>query len=139
MKTYIADASVILKWVLPMDDEPNSDLALQLRDDAIARRVLLKVPSLWLYEVGNTVCRLLPKQSQKILSMLSDLNLTESPPTAAWLKKACELTEKYTVTFYDAAYHALAFVEKGTLITADDKYLNKTIEAGHILALSKYS
>ena len=35
-----------------------------------------------------------------------------------WLKKALALTREYGVTFYDAAYHALALTERGVFLTA---------------------
>ena len=50
----IPDASVLLKWVLPGDDEQDGDAALSLRAEAVSGSVELVVPQLWLYEVGNT-------------------------------------------------------------------------------------
>ena len=51
------DASVPLKWVLPGDDEQDTEAALALRDDAAAGNLDLVVPQLWIYEVGNTLVR----------------------------------------------------------------------------------
>ena len=47
------DASVLLKWVLPGDDEQDGGAALSLRDEAVAGAVELVVPQLWLYEGGQ--------------------------------------------------------------------------------------
>ncbi|MYB32114.1 MAG: type II toxin-antitoxin system VapC family toxin, partial [Acidobacteria bacterium] len=51
------DASVLLKWVLPAEDEQDTDAALALRDEAAAGILDLIVPQLWIYEVGNTLAR----------------------------------------------------------------------------------
>jgi hypothetical protein len=53
----VSDASVILKWLLQMDDEPDTGKALLLRDAIIDEHVRVIVPTLWLFEVGNTVTR----------------------------------------------------------------------------------
>ena len=42
------------------------------------------------------------------------------------------------MTFYDAAYHALALVEHGTFVTADGKYFTKAKKAGAIALLSDF-
>ncbi len=44
----VPDASVILKWVLPSDDEPDADKALVLRDAILEEDVRALVPALWL-------------------------------------------------------------------------------------------
>jgi predicted nucleic acid-binding protein len=136
VKVIVPDASVILKWVLPTEQENDSEVALELRDRAIEKKIQIIVPGLWLYEVGNTLCRLIPKRSHEILQNLIAFGLKEAPMTLPWLKKIHELTQKHAVTFYDAAYHALAIIEKGTFVTADLKYLAKTKESGHIKSLA---
>ena len=42
----IPDASVLLKWVLPGDDEQDGDAALSLRDEAVSGSVELVVSQL---------------------------------------------------------------------------------------------
>jgi hypothetical protein len=39
---------------------------------------------------------------------------------------------EHGVTFYDAAYHALAIVKDGTMVTADRRYVRKCARAGHV-------
>jgi len=47
--------------------------------------------------------------------------------------------KKYTkISFYDAAYHALALNTGGTFITADKKYYEKTKSEGNIMLLKNY-
>lgn len=120
MKMVVPDASVILKWVLPdPKGEQDVEQALYLRDSAVNGKISIKVPSLWLYEVGNTLTRRFADRSQELLEALMDFNLDESGVDAEWLGQAIALTRRYNVTFYDAAYHALALAEKGVFVTAD--------------------
>ena len=57
------DPSVLLRWVLPGDDEQDTDAALALRDEATAGTLDLVVPQLWIYEVGNTPAGRFPDAS----------------------------------------------------------------------------
>ena len=140
MRVVVPDASVILKWVLP-DPAGEDDLeaALRLRDAATSRKIRLRVPSLWLYEAGNTLARRFPKRAAETLRLLVAFNLEESIPDNRWLAQAIELTQRYGVTFYDAAYHALALVEKGVFVTADQKYVRRAGKAGRVVTLKEWS
>ena len=66
------DASVLLKWVLPGDDERDTEAALALRDEAVAGAIELVVPQLWVYEVGNTLARRFADQADELLASLGD-------------------------------------------------------------------
>ena len=113
----IPDASVLLKWVLPGDDEQDGDAALFLRDEAVAGAVELVVPQLWLYEVGNTLARRFPDQAGELLASLADFGLTEARLDLRWRTQAVSLAVAYEVAFYDAAYHAVALVHGGVFVT----------------------
>ena len=73
----VPDASVLLKWVLPSDDEPDVDKALLLRAAILNDAVRAIVPPLWLYEVGNTVARRFPAHASAWLTSLIKFGLTE--------------------------------------------------------------
>ena len=140
MRVVVPDASVILKWVLPNPaGEDDLEAALRLRDAATSRKIRLRVPSLWLYEAGNTLTRRFPKRAVEALRLLVAFNLEESMPNDRWLAQAIELTQRYGVTFYDAAYHALALVEKGVFVTADQKYVRRADKAGCVVTLKEWS
>ena len=47
------------------------------------------------------------------LTALMKFGLTEEAPSEVWLAAALELTRSYEVSFYDAAYHALAITSRG--------------------------
>lgn len=134
----VPDASVLLKWVLPSDGEPDADKALRLRAAILDDTVHAILPPLWIYEVGNTVARRFPAHAQAWLSALLRFGLEEMPPSQAWLAKSLELTGRHEVSFYDAAYHALALLHKGVFVTADAKYVIRAAESGSIVTLSEW-
>jgi predicted nucleic acid-binding protein len=135
----VPDASVLLKWVLPSDDEPDVNKALLLRTAIQNDAVRAIVPALWLYEVSNTVARRFPAHASAWLSSLMKFSLREAMPSEAWLAAALELTRAYEVSFYDAAYHALAITRKGVFITADVRYVNRMAGEGTVVALSEWN
>jgi len=138
LKVIVPDASVLLKWVLPAAGEHDAEAALQLRDLATQGKIILKAPSLWVYEVGNTLTRRFPGHAQPLLDALIEFNLAEGERTSRWFEQVIELTRKYRVTFYDAAYHALALVEGGIFVTADRAYLHRAQKAGAVVALQEW-
>jgi predicted nucleic acid-binding protein len=134
----VPDASVLLKWVLPSDDEPDADKALLLRTAIRDETVHALLPALWLYEVGNTIARRFPMHASGWLSALMKFGLEEASPSQPWLAKTLELTRGYEVSFYDAAYHALAIIHKGLFVTADSRYVNRVTGPGSVIVLSEW-
>ncbi|HLN48261.1 MAG TPA: type II toxin-antitoxin system VapC family toxin [Steroidobacteraceae bacterium] len=135
----VSDASVLLKRVLPSDDEPDADKALLLRSAIVEEAVRVLAPGLWFYEVGNTIARRFPAHAPAWLSALLNFGLEVSPPSQPWLTKALELTTRYQVSFYDAAYHALALVHDGLFVTADRRYADRVTEPGSVVVLRAWS
>lgn len=132
------DASVLLKWVLPGEDEQDTDEALALRDEAVAGRLDLVVPQLWIYEVGNTLARRFPNEAGELLATLADFGLTEAGLDARWRSRAVALCVTYGVVFYDAAYHAVALGLGGVFVTADERYVRRASGAGGISSLRRW-
>ena len=129
------DASVLLKWVLPGDDEQDTDAALALRDEAAAGTLGLVVPQLWIYEVGNTLARRFPDDADELLASLTDFGLTEAKLDARWRARAVSLSVRYGVAFHDAAYHAVALGLRGVFVTADERYVRRASGAGGVSSL----
>ena len=138
-RVVVPDASVILKWVLPSADEPDLEQALALRDAIAGGNVRAIVPHLWLYEVGNTLARRQPARAERALDVLLRFELESVPPTPAWLALALDLTRRYDVTFYDAAYHAHAIGIRGAFVTVDERYVGRAREAGFVMRLSDWA
>ena len=134
----VPDASVLLKWVLPSSEEPGADKALLLRTAIVDGDIRALLPALWLYEVGNTVARRFPTHASDWLSALMKFGLKEVPPSHRWLARVLELTKRYEVSFYDAAYHALAIIHDGLFVTADTRYVTRVAETGSVVALGDW-
>ncbi len=134
----VPDASVLLKWVLPSEEEPDLDQALRLRTAIVNDLVRALVPGLWLYEAGNTVARRFPAQASGWMAAMMQFGLEEAPPSVPWLAAALDLTRTHRVTFYDAAYHALAITRKGLFVTADERYAHQMPRDGSVVALSEW-
>jgi len=77
MPIFVSDASVILKWALPLDHELFADRALALRNSLIYGTITLAVPGLWYFEVGNTLARKYPETAPEQLRLLRRIGRTE--------------------------------------------------------------
>jgi len=133
----VPDASVILKWALP--GEGDADRALALRDAIRDEQLRGVVPSLWLYEVANTIARRFPAEASQWLAALVNFGLEEAPVSESWLNNALALTQRYGVTFYEAAYHATAVIFRGIFVTADRHYVDLTSREGAVILLSDWT
>jgi predicted nucleic acid-binding protein len=133
----VPDASVLLKWVLRDPDEEERTPALALRGAWLDGDVELLVPTLWVYEVGNVLGLKQPATAGKLLAAMIDLRLPEQT-AASYAEAIVDLMRSYGVTFYDAAYHALAVVRGGTMLTADRRYATKCYAAGHVRAIGDW-
>jgi predicted nucleic acid-binding protein len=133
----VPDASVLLKWILRSEDEPDRDRALELKTAWIEDACELVVPSLWVFEVGNILGLNNPTTAASLLQAMLDLGIREEAPHG-YAAAILSLMREHTVTFYDAAYHALAIRHRGTMITADRAYVKKTARAGHVTLLNDW-
>ena len=120
MSIVVPDASLILKWVVPSDNEPYVEQALAVREAFIRDEITLQIPALWYFEVGNTLARKFPEEAASQLHGLLDFGMIEVMMNDAWQVKILTIVRNYAVTFYDASYHALAMIQGGTFVTADD-------------------
>lgn len=121
----VPDASVLLNWVLPADEEPNADKARLLRGAIAEQKVQALVPSLWLYEVAKTAARRFPSHARALTSALLKFGLQEAPPSRLWLAKTLALTRRHDVSFNGAAYHSIVVPHDGQFVTADARYVNR--------------
>lgn len=130
----VPDASVLLKWVLRSDREGDHDKALALKTAWVAGSCDIVVPTLWVFEVGNVLGRSEPQMAGALLDAMLELGMREAP-AASYAAAGLRLMREHEVTFYDAAYHALAIREGGVMLTADHAYVRKASRAGHVRAL----
>ncbi|MBX9880038.1 MAG: type II toxin-antitoxin system VapC family toxin [Candidatus Obscuribacterales bacterium] len=138
MTVVVPDACVLIKWVVNESDQIAQLKAGSILQAAIKDELQLKVPSLWLFEVGNTLGRQLPKHAAILIEKLVRFGLDEPLWTTDWLNQTLSISSKYKVTFYDASYHALAITEGGTFVTADLEYARKTKSLGSVIYLNDW-
>lgn len=133
----VPDASVLLKWVLRSDHEDHGDRALALKTAWLAGACRIVVPTLWAFEVANVLGVKQSATADRLLDATTGLRMPEEPP-AAYATAMFRLMRDYHVTAYDAAYHGLALVRGGTMLTADRRYVRKAGAAGHIQLLDDW-
>ncbi len=135
---YIIDASVALKWA--MVEGEDLEKALLLKTLIKKRLIDALVPSLFFYEILNSLGRKKPELALVFFSQIKMTRILECRLTTAEILTAIQLMKKYPKTsFYDTAYHALAIHEGGTFITSDEKYYETTKKRGNIVLLKKFA
>ncbi|MFZ2446610.1 MAG: type II toxin-antitoxin system VapC family toxin [Syntrophobacteraceae bacterium] len=125
MDRYVVDASVILKWVLGDEREPDQNKAMDLLDAWVGGRADLLAPSLWEYEVGNFLGRRFPDQAFEKMALIVNLKFSSISLTESMHRLCFDWMARHGVTFYDACYLALAEETKSILVTADAKFAGK--------------
>ena len=85
--------------------------------------------------MGNTLARRFPRDAEESLASLADFGMTEAELDPRWRSRAVSLSVTYGVSFYDAAYHAVALGLGGVFVTADERYVRRAWGAGGISSL----
>ncbi|MCX5814379.1 MAG: type II toxin-antitoxin system VapC family toxin [Proteobacteria bacterium] len=125
MKKYIVDASVILKWVLEKEKEPDHDKATGLLHAWVSGAVRIAAPGLWTYEVANILGRALPDEAGQKMKLLLDLQINVVDCSEQMIRQCFAWMKEHQVTFYDAVYLAAAYEIDAALLTSDDKFREK--------------
>lgn len=125
MKKYIVDASVILKWVLEKENEPDHDKAVGLLHVWVSGAVSIAAPGLWIFEVANILGRALPDEAGQKMKLLFDLQINVVDCSEQMIRQCFAWMKEYQVTFYDAVYLAAAYEIDAFLLTSDDKFRAK--------------
>jgi predicted nucleic acid-binding protein len=121
--TWVADASVAIKWVIP---EVLSDRADRLRsgdDDVLA-------PDLLLIEVANALWKktaskeISPREADAAFDLVRQGGI-DLRPTGPLLPRAMEIARRLDHPVYDCAYLALAEREQAAFVTADQRLLRR--------------
>lgn len=132
------DASVILKWFLARDEEPDwpaaEALAGALRQDSVR----LVQPPHWLAEVMAVIVRRRLRAADAALKALVGLDVPVLGTEEVY-RKASRLAEDTGAHLFDTLYHAVALLMPScTLLTADRKYLNLAGNFGRIKTLKNF-
>ena len=121
MSDVVCDTSVVLKW-FHEDGESEVDEARALLEAHTKGRLTAWVLELTFYELANVLIRSLGWSAPQVAAQLDDLR-TISPVLVAGqdvLRRAAELAEQHSLTFYDALYSAAAELHGAKLVTADE-------------------
>jgi predicted nucleic acid-binding protein len=135
MKNYVVDASVIIKWVSGDEKESDHEKAISLLNAWCEGDADISAPILWQFEVGNFLGRRLKEEASKKMDILLNLKIKNIEFTEDMFRQCFSWMRDYEVTFYDAAYLATAFAVEGTLVTADQSFVNKMKKSKRICLL----
>lgn len=119
---WVVDASVALKWFLPVDREPDGALAR-----SAIERLTMVTTALAIHEVGNVLTRRSGWTADQIAAALGLLleicgepvNLTVDDHRAA-----AHLALEHDLTFYDSSYAVIARRVGRKLLSADRDLLD---------------
>ncbi|MCL5062018.1 MAG: type II toxin-antitoxin system VapC family toxin [Nitrospirae bacterium] len=134
----VPDASVLLKWAFNAPDETDRDKALSFLNAWLNGKVEIILPKLWSFEVGNVLMLKNPEFAHEIMEIFLGYDFDEFDMTSELCREAFKLMKKYKVTFYDTAYHAVAMLNKGILLTADESYCRKASGARNVMRLKDW-
>ena len=123
--TIVVDASVVIKWLIPEDDQPK---ALKIRDLYQEARLNVIAPGLLTAEIGNVLWKRV--RSGLLGSAHADKALFRFQQDTPVLRDsqvinatALRLAVLHNRTFYDSLYLAVAIHHHCDLVTADEKFV----------------
>ena len=139
MERVVADASVIVKFFV---NEAHSEAAHRLRDSLISGKIGLIEPSLLFYEVMNAVRyskarRFTIGELKLIAEALENYAFTVFGLDADLMNRTIDVAAKRNISFYDAAYVALAINTDSRLYTADEKLI-KAVKSPQIMHIRDF-
>lgn len=124
----VIDASVGIKWFRKTSEE-FIDQALILLKNHLDDKEIITVPSLFYLEIANAMVTKTGYKEKIIrenLRFLNDQNLKIYSFTKDDYIESAMLSRKYKTTVYDMLYAVIARKLKTTLITADEKFVERT-------------
>jgi predicted nucleic acid-binding protein len=135
----VPDASVILKLVLEREDEADLLNAFHIIDEFLAGTIEIRLPSLWRYEVGNTLGMKRSRMAKDAMDALLAYEFEEESLHREYCLDVLGFMEEVKgISFYDASYHMLALREGGMYVTADQRYIGRAGGKGHVVLLSHW-
>jgi len=118
--SYVVDASVALKWIVPEALSDNADRLLDSDQELLA-------PDLLLVEAANALWKkmarreLAVREAKRAFTLLLDSGLVVRP-TAPLLPRAMHLAQSIKHSVYDCVYLALGEQERAPVVTADARF-----------------
>jgi predicted nucleic acid-binding protein len=129
VKTFVVDASVGAKWLLPAAAEPFTAEAELLLDLYSQGQLRILAPDLFWAELGNVLWkavirgRINARDAEMAIERALQFEFP-SLPAAGLLSSALAIAIAYGRTVYDSLYVAAAVSAHAELVTADEKLAN---------------
>jgi predicted nucleic acid-binding protein len=124
--SVVSDANIVLKW-FHAEGEEEVGAARALLDAHKERTIALSVLDLAVYEVGNALMRgragASAEQTATVIEALMEI-CPAIRPSPEEMRGASHLAERHDLTFYDAAYAAVAQARSAELATLDRALLD---------------
>ena len=126
---FVLDASIAITWAMGDEDHPLADLAF-----AELRSGSARVPGIWWYEIRNILVlserrnRISESDSGQFLRDLEQLSISVDFSQSG--TQVMDLSRKYKLSVYDAAYLALAMRDGLPLATLDRALQEAARDAG---------
>jgi predicted nucleic acid-binding protein len=129
VNTYVIDASVAAKWILPASGETLTREALELLKGYTAGDVRFVVPDLFWAELANVLWKAVRQGRVRVASAESGLRAMRDRnfPTVSshtLLVEAFAIAIAFDRAVYDSLYVALAVTSKSQMVTADERLAN---------------
>lgn len=137
---FVLDASALLTLVLC---EPQAPMIAELLRVFAAGKVRMLEPNLWQYEIANTLhqkasCFGDRPRMISTYQQLCAIDFVSRDPEPKEVEQAFGmLAAMKGQTYYDAIYHAMAVVQRGTLVTADRRYATAAERWGRMLLIDE--
>lgn len=141
-KNYVVAASVVAKWVLPV--EAYQENALKLKQDLVSGTISLRAPSFLVSEVTNALWqavrqkRLSEKDSKEAVISLGHTIITFYELNWHHAAEVLDIACKLNVAVYDATYLFLSDEFGMKFITSDTKLFEKVKHAFGVIHLRDY-
>lgn len=135
----VIDSSVIVKW-LNKTDEKHLEQADKVIQDVHSGKVVVVTSELAKFEVGNALLikkKLSTQQVEVPLAGLFELPLEFISQSYNLARETYAIAKSCHITYYDAAFIALAKQEKATLVTDNIKHQGRVSEV-KVIPLKNY-
>lgn len=135
----VVDSSVVIKWLVA-DKEEHIDRADALLRDQETNRIALFAPELTKYEVGNVLLKgkiLEPRVAVDATTSLYSLPIHFVAESWALAVHTYAIAHRHGLTYYDAAFLALASTLRATLVTDNVKHQGK-VTSVPVVPLAEY-
>lgn len=136
-QTYVVDASAIAKIFLL---EEHGETVKDLIRLAIARKLTLMAPELIFNELGDVLRkRLHDGRYLNNIEQVLNLGVSTLPNDFMGIMDIAQLAQKYSMSYYDATYLALARELNAKLITADKRLCRSVLNSSDVILVSEMS